>query len=201
MSRLWRIILNGLTILSLPLCLASAVLWVRGYWRVDWFYWYRRPRPEATGLLLGLESGGGGAAVYVRSWDSQVYWTSYPGGWHWVTDDPPTVPYAGGRERTRWGVRWISQDAALDSQRGIIVPLWLPTLFFAALPLARGALFIRRRRRGREGHCRKCGYDLRATPDRCPECGTLAPVAARAGRTCDRLAASIRRLRGKEEVH
>ena len=53
------------------------------------------------------------------------------------------------------------------------VPLWSVALVCA---LASGLLTVlpvlRRRKRARRGQCLHCGYDLRGSTERCPECGT-----------------------------
>src|SRR5690348_2421946 len=52
----------------------------------------------------------------------------------------------------------------------LLVPLW-------SVLLGTGVTFLLTLRlallRPKHGHCLRCGYDLRATPDRCPECGTV----------------------------
>jgi hypothetical protein len=58
------------------------------------------------------------------------------------------------------------------NHRLIVVPFWCPAALFALAPALWLVGRYRRRHRARTGHCPTCGYDLRATPERCPECGT-----------------------------
>jgi hypothetical protein len=59
-------------------------------------------------------------------------------------------------------------------------PMELPALLFAAFPALTIRRALRRRNRRQRGRCLECGYDLRASTKRCPECGR--PITLNAGK-------------------
>ena len=56
-------------------------------------------------------------------------------------------------------------------------PHWAVALAAACLPAWWAVRFARRVERRTRGQCQACGYDLRASPEKCPECGTPHGVA------------------------
>jgi len=75
----------------------------------------------------------------------------------------------------------IGQAENLFFRDAVYFPHWSLALLFTIAPTF---WFIgphrRRAKRRKLGLCPTCGYDLRATPDRCPECGTTATESQRA---------------------
>jgi hypothetical protein len=83
------------------------------------------------------------------------------------------------------GFYYVSPRPNLPSQPNVMmsevrVPDWPLLILFSFLPVL--WLLHRVRRRPTEGICRVCGYDLRATRDRCPECGAI-PEGAKGAAT------------------
>jgi hypothetical protein len=77
--------------------------------------------------------------------------------------------------RRHVSVLQMHQRSLAHSEWEFVFPAWLAVALTGALPARR--LFASRRRRPATGVCPRCGYDLRATPDRCPECGHPAATA------------------------
>ncbi len=72
-------------------------------------------------------------------------------------------------------VRW---DDGGPGSRIFMFPLWIPVAGLAAIVVPLQFLERLRRRLNVAGRCAGCGYDMRATPKRCPECGLEAGSCA-----------------------
>ncbi|GEM_PF-6157584 len=68
--------------------------------------------------------------------------------------------------------------------------MWLLPLCFLLLTLVLPVLwlnsYVKKQRRLKHRLCLACGYDLRASKERCPECGTAIPADSAA--SCERKA-------------
>jgi hypothetical protein len=179
-----------LSALSLLLCVAVAVLWVRSHSAGDKVSYGWTALPETRQVtLLGYTNRG---MLFLSRYDVRFSGPIPPGFWgdpagrlRWeqYRPYPPSAP----ADRYLLGFRATdaSRSTALSDPPGVArverwrivaVPLWVPLLALGIWPAARLWLWRRRRgaRRLAKGLCPSCAYDLRATPGRCPECGAPA---------------------------
>ena len=161
MRRLFRILLNSLTVLSLLLFVAAVALWVRGHYTYDMIGFRGR------WVSARLESSSGNLAVVAISF-SQPW--SEDLGWYWRAAGGPSPGQLPG---ARLGFGVLSRQIGTRHMRALCVPAWSVALMTATLP-ALGIWRWLRKRRPAPGLCPACGYDLRATPERCPECGRVS---------------------------
>jgi hypothetical protein len=172
---------------SMLLCVATVALWVRSYVRSDAAIYFANSR----------------RAWSVQSVRGHLDFTG------WTSDEPQQVPgfdkqglecksdsadYATAED---WG-RGLGPSPALSSawfmgfgflfydafpenrMRAIGIPHWFLGALFAMPSARRLFVAIRSGRRPAHDLCPTCGYELRATPARCPECGAVpAATAAR----------------------
>ena len=169
---------RGAVLGSLVFFLATATLGVRSYFTMD--AWNVREGPTAGSLYwvdwtvrtakgrvwYGWQRNGGFATLILEAHGAGFV------GWHSYRMQPQalqiTAPMTGGE--------WAGFEYSVfrDMRGGVpqvavAAPLWAILVVAAVLP----AMWVwgRRRRRYAAGMCQGCGYDLRASPVRCPECG------------------------------
>jgi hypothetical protein len=174
-----RIVFSAMARVSLLLCVATIVIWIRSHWISDGVAWL-----HGSGEL-GMQTGPGALFCFqnnVAHTSLRVEFDSWP-AIHFPDEFQPESILNrigfGYRSTTDTGPLFHSVAPRSDivlprvlNRRIAAIPAWFIAACLAILPIRFAQLAYRRRRRSLGHLCANCGYDLRATPDRCPECGT-----------------------------
>ena len=178
---------------SAILCVGVCVWWVRSYTHDSIAHWSRVAKDPASVVNGRIEQRYIRVESIYGRW--RLMWLRRSPLWfnpatHKPQPDVParwrlaTLDQRAGHEllrlplREQVRVRWRDLSYPAYNEYGTLIeaPFWLPVLLTLVLPITLGILRAKAHRRNRRGLCRACGYDLRATPDRCPECGAVPPA-------------------------
>jgi len=190
-KRPWSITWNRLAVVSAILCIAIISLALRSFWRFDLVNLETCRSSNALWTGDGYEL----ASLHGVLWFRHYHADFLPGKLPpenlrnriqgpflrmrrttVMRPDPPSEgPFVG----IGAGLTHSASGGALGpfTATQYITPHWLAATIFAIIPTFAVTRLIRSKRRMRKRAakdlCLSCGYDLRASPDRCPECGTV----------------------------
>ena len=196
-----RRLFNVLAAVSLLLAIAACCVWVRSWYLTDIVGfehdWITSVNGTATWKIMAKSSRGDTTVFLIRSdmgpppphqITTHGYKSRYQREWQHYPIQYDLFPAI----RAYYHPHRLMGFAYLRRVESFTAPAWmimtaatLPTfalvVVFALLPLWRVCTAVAQRRRVLGNHCVQCGYDLRASPGRCPECGAVPapPVAGR----------------------
>ncbi|HSI36873.1 MAG: hypothetical protein ACAI43_05780 [Phycisphaerae bacterium] len=185
---------------SFILLVVSLLLWNRSLYHQDAIVFAARGSTghRTAGTYVGFISAGGGFAIAVQRHPFRLYigiafpYDREPNPSVWRHTNEFTSPgYVTGLTfhyetfvaAERNGGFALAVNPAgptglvANTRFALVLPYWAPSLVFAVVSatwLVRQTVRFRRRSVASSSLCPACGYDLRATPDCCPECGRRA---------------------------
>jgi hypothetical protein len=162
-KRFRRWLFNGLTVLSLPLCILWLALGTLGMFRQLWVIRTNRQSQVIlmipNGFIRITYQRGPGMVARIGARTDR-----------WEFGCPPQAKEI----LWEWWLRprYFSRNGIPNFRvQHVFVPIWF-LAFVSGIPWASQRIWKRLHYRA-AGSCHVCGYDLRATPDRCPECGAV----------------------------
>lgn len=162
---------NMVQLLLLALCVLMAVYWVRGFYVKDALWW----QVKAGGPLVGVTCVKGSVSLVLHETRGNK-----PG--FFVRQDDPIGPVESMIHRVWTEPRWVFCGFGCAHSYAfrtwvLSVPNWLVICVAGVWPCHRFLKSFWAARRAKTGCCPACGYDLRASLQRCPECGRLCDAA------------------------